>query len=172
MSRGFSIVLLLTLFGTAFVAWVEQWSSTETLSWCLQTACSVGFGNVTPRTRYGRLCSSVMMFILLAVYTRITNALLHSFTVRYKLLRRYPAGGAMLLLLFLIVLCGLFFQAVEYQQRWTFVDGLYYTVTLGSTVGYGDIAVESPWGVFMSHLMMIVLVPLAARVVGQISDRL
>jgi voltage-gated potassium channel len=71
--RALLIVLLLLLVsGTAFYSTVEGWAWVDALYFCVATASTVGYGDLAPKTQFGK--AFTMIYIAVGVGVFITLA--------------------------------------------------------------------------------------------------
>ena len=59
----FGMVALTLSVGTAFYALVEKWSVLDALYFCVVTLATIGFGDLTPTTRIGKIFTIGYVFV-------------------------------------------------------------------------------------------------------------
>jgi voltage-gated potassium channel len=68
--------------GTVFVHYIEGWSWLDSLYFCVMTLATVGYGDFTPTTAFGKVFTILYVFIgiglLIAVFPRLADALLRA----------------------------------------------------------------------------------------------
>jgi voltage-gated potassium channel len=67
------LVGLLLLGGTVFYSIVEGWSSLDAFYFSATTLTTVGFGDLTPQTALGKLCTVLYLFVGLGIIGGFIN---------------------------------------------------------------------------------------------------
>lgn len=101
----FTAVLAAILLGTVVFHMVEGWSILDSLYVTAQTVTTVGFGDLTPRTTFGRIFATVFMVlgvgIVLYALTSTVQSIVHS-----ELFARYGHSRKMSKLRNHFIICG------------------------------------------------------------------
>ncbi|CUH45877.1 potassium channel family protein [Ruegeria atlantica] len=75
------LAALLLASGTIFYSQVEGWTLIDSLYFSATTISTVGLGDLTPQTDFGKLFTVIYMFVgigvFVAVFSRFTKALLN-----------------------------------------------------------------------------------------------
>jgi len=77
---GIGLAFLILLSGTVFYRSVEGWSWTDALYFSVTTISTVGLGDLSPRTDFGKLFTVVYIFVgvgvFVALFTQFARALI------------------------------------------------------------------------------------------------
>jgi len=180
---------LVAYFGAAtyFFRRQEGWSYTDCLYFVVATLTTVGYGDMAPETPGGRMMTSLLALVGVAVIAQIANtrimALSHGFLLRLERAAS-PTGPRRALKArteaSLVSLVGLLGAMVAFViligkhmlllENWH--DCVYFSVVTLTTVGFGDmVPSESSHRLWMSLLMMLG-VPIFGAVMGSVAEAL
>ena len=73
---GLSGILLLS--GTVFYVVIENWNWLDSFYFCVTTASTVGFGDLSPKTNAGKLFTSVYILVSVGVFVSVFSLLAKS----------------------------------------------------------------------------------------------
>ncbi|KAL1234763.1 TWiK family of potassium channels protein [Trichinella pseudospiralis] len=113
----------------------QEWNFAAALFFVLTTLTTIGYGDVTPLTKEGRIfciCYCIVGIPLFLVTTANTAKFLSSgvyyLYVRYILIKEK-----------LLKTCSCWWTLMQQIEPWAFIDSLYFTTISILTVGFGDI---------------------------------
>eukprot|EP00931_Biecheleriopsis_adriatica_P115301 TRINITY_DN9110_c0_g1_i1.p1 TRINITY_DN9110_c0_g1~~TRINITY_DN9110_c0_g1_i1.p1 ORF type:complete len:347 (+),score=55.78 TRINITY_DN9110_c0_g1_i1:25-1041(+) len=174
----FGLLVLYFSAGIAYFTWQEGWSAADCVYFCVMMITTVGYGDVAPATPQGRLATCIFS---LAAAALVANALadmvlgLATAGPLENLARHLPGGRSgdsehaqkkrrlrlqeilCLILLTLVYLAGHFLLDLT---DWR--DCAYFAVVTVTSIGFGDIAPETP----SARLAMALITALAVPMFG------
>ena len=78
---GFTLAMIILLSGTVFYRTVEGWSWVDALYFSVTTISTVGLGDLSPQTDFGKLFTVIYIFvgvgIFVALFAQFARAMLH-----------------------------------------------------------------------------------------------
>ena len=69
-------VIAVLAFGTVFYHFTEHWSWLDSYYFCVVTLATVGYGDFTPQTPFGKLFTTFYIFIGVGIVTTFASTLL------------------------------------------------------------------------------------------------
>lgn len=73
MRAGVSLLLFVLLLGTAFYHNVEGWGFLDAFYFCVTTLATVGFGDLSPQTSFGKVFTIIYIFLGMGLLVGIIN---------------------------------------------------------------------------------------------------
>jgi len=87
--RLISLVAVMTLFfGTWAYHVIEKWSWIDSFYFCVVSLTTVGYGDLTPKTNFGKLFTCLYLLIGVAIIASLVNILLKG-TIARRRLKKY-----------------------------------------------------------------------------------
>jgi potassium channel subfamily K len=161
---------------------LEHWSFLNCVYFIVQTITTVGYGNITPKTRKARVFTMFFMFIgiLLAfsIINDIARFLVSYFRSKYKKSRKLDKFQVFVrkflnLLMWISILTTIIvFGALVFyvNEDWTMIDSLYFAVVTISSLGYGDLALQKDSSIWFNCFYMFIFVAVTALCLEKISS--
>ena len=143
------IVALYLAGGTAFYAYEEEWLWMDALYFTTLTLTTVGYGDLVPTTDESKLFTIAFIAVGLSLVATCLgiimgqlSALVPSQATQPNRAARYACEvlGSVLTVGTIVAIGAAF---VCWSEGWTLVDSIYWAVVTASSVGYGDLEIES-----------------------------
>lgn len=83
-----AVALATLLFGTWAYHLIEKWSWVDSFYFCVVSLTTVGYGDITPSTRFGKLFTCLYLLIGVAIIASLVNILLKG-TIARRRLKKY-----------------------------------------------------------------------------------
>lgn len=161
--------------GVFFYSYFEGWNRIDTIYFITQTVSTVGYGNIVPKTKSGKLFTVFYIFTgILLIFTVVGDLTRHFFVESIKrgykkkavktrlqiVVRNFVNAGMWLCIIFaLFVGGGMVFSFLEGID---FVDAFYFASYTATSVGYGDYTLTNVDSIFFNIGYILVTVALVA----------
>uniref|UniRef100_A0A7S3K3Y2 Potassium channel domain-containing protein n=1 Tax=Aureoumbra lagunensis TaxID=44058 RepID=A0A7S3K3Y2_9STRA len=162
--EGGKITFLLALFallagGVGFFYFENNLNPTDALYLSACTLSSVGFGDIVPLSSPGRLVAIVLMLFSGAIYIRAS-------AIAYNKTKAKPVSGTIISALFICIAFGL---AIAFFEDWDIWTSVYFTISLGSTTGFGDLVVTTPESKYLIIILSLLVPPALADIAATLA---
>ena len=143
------IVLLHLIMGSLIVGFIEGWRPVDALYFCVTTLTTVGYGDMVPKTAYGRLFTSVHVLLGCLISASCFGTLLgrmqaslreggkHSSARAQNHEERLRDAARALSTAGAIILTGTVYGMVF--EGWSLNNAFYWSVVSCTSVGFGDL---------------------------------
>eukprot|EP01038_Epipyxis_sp_PR26KG_P011294 gene11294-15152_t len=174
---------LFYLIGWLFYSNVEGWDFLTCIYFSTQTASTLGYGNISPKTPSGRIFTPFfILFGMLIVFT-VVNDVVQRFIIksvkktskrpvrRKKLqiiVRKSINAVLWLILLFSVVLFGSLVFCLN--ENLTFVDGFYFSFVTATSVGYGDISIVKQSSIIFNQFFILISISMTAIALDKLAS--
>ena len=138
--------------GVAFFTYIERWSWTDSLYFCVATLSTTGYGDLLPSKNLSKLFTIVYIVVGLSMIATCLGMLMrrvHAWTVkaaarnvRLSTSRRmlWQAASAAAIVFGLLSVGSLY---VCWSEGWGMLDSVYWAVVTSASVGYGDLVIKA-----------------------------
>lgn len=144
-----------------------------------QTVSTVGYGDLSPQTKTGRVFTVGYIFLGIMLVFSIINNVLYYFigsvkpsrpTKRTKtaiIVRKTAQVCLWFIMLFTLLIIGAF--AFSYLEGWTFEDAFYFSAYTSSSVGYGDMGLTNKSSIIFNIFYILISVSLTVSAINNAS---
>jgi hypothetical protein len=168
------------LVGVCVYEYYENWSFIDSVWFITQTFTTLGYGNITPKSKGGRMFTIFFIFIGMALAFFMINdatrlAILY-FRTHYRKKnihvskKKFKRNKFQLLVrsffnclmwITIVILVCLFGATVFcLNEGWTWNDSVYFTVVTMTSLGYGDVVPQKDSSIWFNIFFILVTIPL------------
>lgn len=161
---------------------MEGWSLRTSIFFVTQTISTVGYGNIAPTSRSGRMFTIfyllVGILITFSVLGDVTHYIVKTMRKNYSLPRKLSKLQLIVrhvinCLMWLCIMFSLFIVGAlffSYNENWSFEKALYFSVVTATSTGYGDIVPTKPASIWVNMAFILVGVSCTALAFEKISS--
>jgi len=197
---AFTFLVVYLLIATSSYSALEDWQTVDSLYFGLVTMSTVGYGDLSPSSQGARAFTIFMIFAGLLVFAKVATAfgtVLRPYSEfgRALLERAWPEQGmdidgngeidfkiprhpviyyfkgllpSLVANIFVQAISAIVFVAIE--PNWTYGNAVYHCIVTATTVGYGDITIETDGGRLWACFQVLFSVVLLAELITSIDD--
>jgi hypothetical protein len=168
--------------GIAFYLKVEGWTFLNAFYFICTTLCTVGYGNIVPKTTSGQVFTIFYLYIgiliAFSIINEVTRFLVVKLRSKYKKPKRLTKFQVFIrhfinLWMWILILFSLpIFGAVVFSllENWTFEKAFYFSGATVTTVGFGDVVTTNSVSIVFNCFYMLVFVAVTALALDKVSS--
>jgi hypothetical protein len=174
--------LVYFIIGIIFYMNIEEWTFQNTFYFICTTLCTVGYGNIVPKTKSGQIFTIFYLYIgiliAFSIINEVTRFLVIKLRSKYKKPKRLTKFQVfirhfinlwmwIIILLSIPIIGAILFSLLE---NWSFEKAFYFSGVTVTTVGFGDVVTTNSLSIIFNCFYMLLFVAVTALALDKISS--